>query len=549
MLPFAFAGLLTVIAFAPLRSSAQSPPTIVLDAGVFTGTTSGSVDRFLGMPFALPPVGDLRFRLPQPSAPYVGTYNATAFGPDCICQAMVFENRPSNLDPAAAAFIDAQSHPSTYPMSEDCLAINVWTPAAAVGRTDLPVLVVVADRYIGGFESGTPRSVNGSVVVEQSLSLNEPIIFVSMNHRCKEVREAGVGNLGLHDQRLALRWVQKYIYLFGGDPTKVTLSGGSSGAISAALQMLTNGGDTEGLFRAVWMQSGSPLPIGSIENGQEVFDQLVRDTDCTSAADQLDCLRGVDLEVLQTAINASPGLFTYRSVSLAWAPRADGVFLVAPPQQLVLKGSVADVPFVAGALRDSLNRNADDEGTIFALSSSNLTTTEEVHSYLRTFYYHNVHHRDLVELLDLYSDDPTQGSPFGTGSLSALTPQFKRLAAIQGDLAFISPRRTFLEHRSHLQPAYSWLSKRFKSFPDLGSFHGTDSPSVFGGDLGAYLIRFVATLNPNGPGSNVTWPRYNTSSKELLTLWDGDIPMNITRDTFRAEGMAKLAALSLADPF
>ncbi|KAJ7207637.1 Carboxylesterase family-domain-containing protein, partial [Mycena pura] len=79
---------------------------------------------------------------------------------------------------------------------------------------------------------------------------------------------AGVGNLGLQDQREAMRWVQKYISNFGGDPSKVTIWGESSGAISVAMHMLANDGDTEGLFRAAFMQSGSPVPVGPLENGQ-----------------------------------------------------------------------------------------------------------------------------------------------------------------------------------------------------------------------------------------------------------------------------------------
>ena len=142
--------------------------------------------------------------------------------------------------------------------------------------------------------------------------------------------------------------------------------GESAGAISAALQMITNGGDTEGLFRGAFMESGAVLPNGDISLGQQDYDDLVRAAGCAGAEDTLECLRQVPFPALKEVVNASPTFLSYRvrndslnpaiavtnrilqSTNLVWVPRADGTFFKAPPQHLILQGSVAKIPFVTG---------------------------------------------------------------------------------------------------------------------------------------------------------------------------------------------------------
>jgi acetylcholinesterase len=141
--------------------------------------------------------------------------------------------------------------------------------------------------------------------------------------------------------------------------------GQSAGAISVSLQMLTNGGNTEGLFRAAFMQSGSPIPVGDITRGQPYYDFLVEHTNCTGSSDTLACLRAAPYDQLQAAIDSTPSLFSYQSLALAWGPRADGYFLTDDPQKLVQQGQVARIPFVSG--------ECDDEGTLFSLSQVNVT--------------------------------------------------------------------------------------------------------------------------------------------------------------------------------
>ena len=130
--------------------------------------------------------------------------------------------------------------------------------------------------------------------------------------------------------------------------------------------MVTNGGDTEGLFRGAFMESGAVLPNGDITLGQQDYDNLVRAAGCAGAEDTLECLRQVSFPALKEAVTTIPTFLSYRvrhdslnplntvtnrvsqSTNLAWVPRADGMFLQAPPQQLVSQGSVAKIPFVTG---------------------------------------------------------------------------------------------------------------------------------------------------------------------------------------------------------
>ena len=177
----------------------------------------------------------------------------------------------------------------------------------------------------------------------------------------------------------------------------------------------------------------------------------------------------------------------------------------------------------------------------------------------------------MDELLTLYPQNVTLGSPYDTGTQNALTPQFKRIASIIGDFVFQAPRRFFLQNVSDKQNVWSFctlhtlspllvlslthtsvntVNKRLKSVPILGSFHSSDLLNIFGGgDLTDFLIQFVTNLDPNGILSP-HWPRYTTSSPQLMTLLGSQLEVTndnrtITRDTFRIEGIEFIKNLSL----
>ncbi|KAF9523405.1 carotenoid ester lipase precursor [Crepidotus variabilis] len=539
--------LLLVFLAARLFAAPVATPSVKLDNGTFYGKSDGNVQRFYGISFAKPPVGDLRFRLPQTVPSYSGTFTATDFGLSCPQQDIKLPIL-TGIAADAANYILSSIYGQVFPDSEDCLTLNVVKPATATSSSKLPVVVWI---FGGGFQLGSPTIYDGGVIVERSIDLKMPVVYVSINYRLagfgflpgKEVKDAGIGNLGLHDQREAFRWIHKYINQFGGDPQKVTIWGESAGAISASLHMVSNGGDTQGLFRAAFMESGAPIPVGDITNGQKYYDTLITETGCSSAADTLACLRTVPYSKLKAAINLAPGVFAYQSLNLAWVPRVDGVFLTDNPQKLLQQGKVANIPYVTG--------NNDDEGTLFSLSTTNITTTAQLKTWMQTVFDPVMTSSTVDKLMDLYPHDITQGSPYDTSILNAITPQFKRIAAFQGDAVFHGPRRWLLGNTVPKNPnVWSYLSKRFKALPVLGSVHASDILNVYGGgEMTNYLIRFASTLDPNGNGLfDFQWPRYDLQSRQLLTFLDGLIPLDIQTDTFREEPMAYLVQATLAAP-
>ncbi|KAF7791423.1 hypothetical protein EIP86_002439 [Pleurotus ostreatoroseus] len=176
------------------------------------------------------------------------------------------------------------------------------------------------------------------------------------------------------------------------------------------------------------------------------------------------------------------------------------------------------------------------------------STDDDIKSYLSTNYFPSASSSDLDKLLMLYPQDVTQGSPFGTGDLNAITAQFKRMSAIQGDFFFQGPRRFLLDQRSGKQAAWSYLSKKFKAVaPVVGSIHGSDLVGNSTVQIDA-MINFVNNLDPNGP-TVPQWPQYTTASPSLLTVYDDPTPINITLDNFRADGIALLQQLFFDNPF
>ncbi|KAI0363132.1 carotenoid ester lipase precursor [Pilatotrama ljubarskyi] len=502
------------------------------------GKTNGSVTSYFGIPFAEPPI----------NGSYNGTINATVAAAQCLqMSSLPRSDSPPEIVQAVMQYTAAFSALRTdAPQSEDCLTINVQVPAGTKPGAKLPVLMRPTDCWgkTGGFMSGSTAMYNGNAIVQCSIELEMPTIFVNMNYCVtaafgflggKEVKEAGIGNLGLQDQRLALKWIQKHISAFGGDPVKVTIWGKSAGTISVASHMVTNGGNNEGLFHGTIMNSGSPLPVGDIESVQAAYDTVVAHAGCAASKDTLKCLREAPADILLAGANILPNLFNYPGLSEPWSPRADGVFLKVLPQHLVLAGSVSNVPFITG---DCL-----DKGTAFATGSFNVTTEGEFREYIHQFYFSHAPRVALTPLFELYPNDPAVGSPFGTSTVNQLAPQFKRMAAFQGDVIFQAPRWFFLDQRSTKQHAWS--------FNDLvHQAHGTDLPPAMGGnDLADYIIQFTNTLDPNG-ASNCTihWPRYDLLTRQILWLVEGNVPLEIKHDTARLEAMAALTAISIAFP-
>ncbi|KAI9437416.1 Alpha/Beta hydrolase protein [Lactarius psammicola] len=542
----------------PAASPKSQDPQVNVDDATFFGIAKGETHQFLGIPFAYPPTGERRLRQAEPLPPYEGYYHVQAYGKSCPQQGLTLPDVIHTEPQLVEAFNDIVNklYSDLTPDDEDCLTVNVVKPADATSGSKYPVLVWI---YGGGFEIGGPSTYDGGKVVARSIELKQPVIYVSIGYRLsalgflpgKEARDAKIGNLGLQDQRLALRWVQKYVSAFGGDPSKVTIWGESAGAISVALQMITNGGNNEGLFRGAVMQSGGPIPVGDIEHGQQYYDFMVEKTGCGNSQDTLECLRRVPYATFKKAMDESPNMFSYQGLILAWLPRVDGVFLTEPPQVAVLRGHVSNVPMITG--------NCDDEGSLFSFSSSNVTTNAELKTYLKTYMLSSAKDSDVDLLLKYYPDDQRAGSPFDTGYRNAFSPQFKRIAALQGDFVFHGPRRLFLQNRGGKQKSWGFIHKRGKDLPFVGAAHSTDLVNSFGmldeaapSELRDNIIWFTNNLDPNGEtglGPKVIWPQWDPQKpKALVFRDDGIFPRIIVDDNYRAAPLELIRNMSLLYP-
>jgi acetylcholinesterase len=160
--------------------------------------------------------------------------------------------------------------------------------------------------------NGMGTGIEGINLVTKSIKMKKPIIFVSANHRLnifgllagKDITEAGASNLLLRDQRLAMQWVQKYIHKFGGDPTKVTLIGGSAGSFATSMHLLLDDGDPKGLYRGAMMFSGGANRLASQNAGQAQFDSLAKFCNCDQAEDKFACLKKVPEKMLRDYLSS-----------------------------------------------------------------------------------------------------------------------------------------------------------------------------------------------------------------------------------------------------
>ncbi|KAG8693896.1 hypothetical protein FRC09_010204, partial [Ceratobasidium sp. 395] len=439
-------------------------PTGVSYLGVRNTTTNQDV--FLGIPYAKPPTGSLRFKPPQAWVKTNSTslVNATVDKPICV-----------------------QSTPIDYsPVSEDCLYLSLWKPTNVT--TKLPVLVWI---YGGGFLNGSTLGYPGDHILTTAFNLNKPVLYVAMNYRLgiygfppgKQAETAGALNLGLKDQRLALEWVNKNIGLFGGDPSKVMLFGESAGAMSVAYQMLYKDGQIGGIFRTALMQSGSPSTYAakpaSYPPRQAAYDFIANATGC--ATNNFECLRNANADTLRQAnydvVKVPANLRAPDPYPAAIGPTlsADDPFLSRSPKLSIRQGKFAKIPFVSGT---SL-----DEGTIF---TTNPGTTSEVASFLTTqlpgLTFGIANTTVVNQLLDYYPAAPSAGSPYNTGNNTfGKAAQYKRAASVIGDLVFDAPRRDFLEVATSLNvPAWSYqFAQTGLDAPEYGAAHSFELLFVF----------------------------------------------------------------------
>ncbi|ELU40643.1 lipase I [Rhizoctonia solani AG-1 IA] len=489
----------------------------------FTAYYFCSSPQHIGVPYAQPPVGGLRFRKPVAFTPN-GTIVAQTYGPRCLQSAIVND------------------------ASEDCLTLNIWRPHGITGP--LPVMVWICKWVLsneklgahnisdgGSFILGESSSYPGYGIVGKSVEMVSrppyttapPItnVYITLN---RQTMNKGAANLGLYDQRMAIEWVQKNIQYFGGDPTKVTLFGESAGGISVSYQMMYRGGQINNAFRAAIMQSGAPSSFKSSPQDnsarQQAYDEIASQTGCSQARDSFECLRTIDVNRLQEAHVA-----TYKlppdALAFANFPTAYGPVTVSDAQ--VVQLSEAHLEF-------HLSANLD-EGTWFVAATSFFLDLLGFFNSKRPGLSIGLSPFISSPMCALYPNVPAAGSPYNTGSETfGRSYNYKWAAA---------PRRQFIRaatSRGQKVWSYMFSQPTAGSPPEYGISHASEISYIFGGlppnatqeskDVSdKMMINFATALSPQPDGSNLpAWPTYG-NLKNMLQLKANDY--STISDTFR----------------
>jgi para-nitrobenzyl esterase len=303
-------------------------PVIETRRGRVRGTVEGDVRVFRGIPFAKPPVGPQRFGAPEAPEPWPGVRDATRFGP-----ASHQASRP--LAPILGILVDEES--------EDCLTLNVWTPAPGDGARRPVMVWIHGGAWVIG--SGSERTYDASHLVRRG-----DVVVVTINYRLGpfgflRTRELGggldtTGNEAMLDQVAALEWVRDEIAAFGGDPGNVTVLGESAGSVNIACLLTMP--RARGLFHRAVLQSGSlnltRPPSMALAAARQVLAEL------GIAPEHAHRLRDVPAKDLMAAANAVAG----RSVIPPFSPVADGELIPARPFATIGEGAARGVPLLVG---------------------------------------------------------------------------------------------------------------------------------------------------------------------------------------------------------
>ncbi|KAK5654972.1 hypothetical protein OQA88_6730 [Cercophora sp. LCS_1] len=474
------------------------PPRVDLNYTTYEGIAlQNGVSAFLGMRYAAPPVGDLRWRAPvEPVATTGGAEPAVQFQPLCLGIGV--------------------SYP-TNGQSEDCLFVNVWAPANATAESRLPVWVFIQG---GGYVSLSNANWRGHEVVEKS---GHNIVMVNFNYRVglwgflasESIRQDGDLNAGLLDQRMLLKWIQKHIASFGGDPNHVTIHGASAGAGSVAMHMVAYNGRNDNLFHGAISESlffPAQPPVSELEYQ---YTRVLRQTNCSS----LPCLRGLPSAVLQSTNLAQP--FPSRTQPpnplFYWTPCIDGALLPDLPYTLFRNGNFIPVPVLFGT--------DTDEGSIFA--PGDVSSPSDVERFLGNNYPKlTTNHTSAI--MSRYS------SPLP--ALPQHAPYFPVASLAYGEATFVCPTINVLNHllKNGIPKAFAYrydVRDNENAAAGLGVPHLFEAAAIFGpGNIGwaresywtynaeivpvvmHYWISFVRALDPNV---------YRFEGSPEWGVWDG----------------------------
>lgn len=487
-------------------------PHVNLGYATYVGTTLDSgINRFLGMRYAAPPVGDLRWRAPTAPPTSTRRQQAKQFGPICLGISAAY---PSSSE------------------DEDCLFVNVWAPKGLNTTSNLPVWLFIQG---GGYVTNSNANWDGEEVIQRS---GNSIVFVNFNYRVamwgflasSRVQDDGALNAGLLDQRFLMEWVKTNIASFGGDPNNVIIHGASAGAGSVALHLTAYGGRDDGLFTAGIAESVFFPAQPFVPELEYQFDRLVNATDCATAAatDQMDCLRALDTAALQAQNVPSP--FPGRTAAplphFYWTPCIDGDFIQDLPYNLFARGLFVDVPLLFG--------NDNDEGRSFAADAA---TSADMANFLRNNY-PLLTAADADALVELYPLEPAAArhaawfpsASTAYGEATFICPAISILGAYANASAGAAAPRLWLYRYNVLDDdnvanglGVPHLWERYAVFgpaslageaapPSYLTYNAPVVPLVMG-----YFLSFVRTGDPNAlraPGAPV-WGAWGS-------LGDGD---------------------------
>ena len=479
-----------VVGLAMLAGTAlaNEAPHARVSTGELAGVRQVDVAAFLGIPFAAPPVGDLRWRAPRPALAWQGVRAADRFGPSCL-QAV----NPAGFGPWTHEYVVQGA------VSEDCLFLNVWTPARVGAR--LPVLVWI---HGGAFTSGS-----GSVPVYNGATLaTQGMVVVTINYRLgiwgflahpdltREAAGAPPTNFGLQDILAALRWVQGNINAFGGDPTRVTIAGQSAG--SMAVHDLLVSPLAKGLFAQAISQSGLPttIPIRTQGEAEAAGVAFVHSKGAAGIA----ALRAMSAADVAAGAPIS-GL----------GPIVDGVLLPGSPTRLISAGSFNDTPVLIGL-------NADEGSMSPDYGVADAAAFDRVFS-------------------QSYGEMARRFAALYPARTDAERLTQSRAVSRDNGLASVYVWARARQAHSH-RPLYAYLNTYTEPGPDSAryrAFHSCEIPYVFGTldtasergfdardfahseQISGYWSSFIIHGDPNGD-HRPRWPEFNLSHPEIMEL-------------------------------
>jgi para-nitrobenzyl esterase len=518
-----------------------SGPTVMTDKGELQGTyLDGGVSAFLGIPYAAPPIGALRFRPPAEALSWFPEVrSATAFGP--VCPRLT----------AGAIAVNG---------SEDCLTLNVWVPATA-GPHPVIVFIHPGSNSRGMARNGTaifgaatlvqtstfvPTSTFVTVWDGQLWAANHNIVFVSVEWRVNalgfladpalsaENPNGSSGNYAILDQIAALQWVQRNIGAFGGDPSNVTVVGQSAGATDISVLVVSD--LAKGLFRHAILESPNLNGFPTLQEAEQgVSAQIIEAVGCAGGPDVAACLRAKPMaDIVEAAFG----------VSEAYSPNIDGFVLKANPVDLV-EGDLApsEVPLLIGSTADEFNVHALDSNVGTAILSQTAAESDYEAAVKAQF-------GDTIgaEVLSLYPALDYANSRLlnlevseADGNLHQLSPSFAAMLAVLTDSEFTCPVRRLARNastggRNVYRYFFTHAIENDSKLQSLGAFHAQDNWFVFkakpyayssaelalADTIQSYWAAFAATGDPNG-GNRTKWSVY-----ERLSHNDNFLELNTT---------------------